>query len=197
MKALNFVLTGVGGQGILLSSDILCHVGMAVGYDVKKTDVHGMAQRGGSVISHVRLADEVFSPVVPVGAAHYLLAFEKLEASRWVHFLRRDGVAVVNDEAIPTLALAVSPAPYPEDASIAKLLRAQAREVSLVPATALAVELGNPRVANVVLLGTLSHYLDIPVEVWDEAIGKRVPAKYRELNRRAFQVGREAVTAGA
>jgi indolepyruvate ferredoxin oxidoreductase, beta subunit len=193
MKALNFVLTGVGGQGILVASDVLCHVGMAVGYDVKKTDVHGMAQRGGSVVSHVRLADEVFSPVVPVGAAHYLLAFEKLEASRWVHFLRRDGVAVVNDESIPTLALAPSRAPYPEDASIAELLRARARQVTMVPASSLAVELGNPRVANVVLLGTLSHYLGIPVEVWDTAIGERVPAKYRELNRRAFQVGRNAL----
>jgi indolepyruvate ferredoxin oxidoreductase, beta subunit len=193
MKALNFVLTGVGGQGILVASDLLCHVGMAVGYDVKKTDVHGMAQRGGSVISHVRLADEVFSPVVPVGAAHYLLAFEKLEATRWVHFLRCDGVAVVNDEAIPTLALAASPAPYPEDAAIAELLRTRASQVTMVPASSLAVELGNPRVANVVLLGTLSHYLDISVEVWDTAISERVPAKYRELNRRAFQVGRKAV----
>ena len=195
MKPLNFVLTGVGGQGILVASDVLCHVGMAVGYDVKKTDVHGMAQRGGSVVSHVRLADEVFSPVVPVGAAHFLLAFEKLEASRWVHFLRRDGVAVVNDEAIPTLALALSPVPYPQDGSIAELLRAHARVVSMVPASSLAVELGNPRVANVLLLGTLSRYLDIPAEAWDGAISERVPAKYRELNRRAFQVGREAARA--
>ncbi len=105
MKSLDFILTGVGGQGILLSSDILCLVGVTAGYDVKKTDVHGMAQRGGSVISHVRLADRVFSPMVPVGAADYLLSFEKLEACRWLHYLRPGGVVVVNDEAIPTLAM--------------------------------------------------------------------------------------------
>ncbi len=103
MKPLNFVLMGVGGQ------DILCLVGMAQGYDVKKTDVHGMAQRGGSVISHVRLADEVFLPVVPDGGADYLLAFEKLDACRWAHYLHKDGAAVVNEQAIPRLALAAKP----------------------------------------------------------------------------------------
>ena len=120
MKPLNFILTGVGGQGILLSSDILCLVGMTAGYDVKKTDVHGMAQRGGSVISHVRLADRVFSPMVPVGAADYLLSFEKLEACRWLHYLRPGGVVVVNDEAIPTLAME-SRTPYPDDEAIIDL----------------------------------------------------------------------------
>ncbi len=192
MNPLNFVLAGVGGQGILLASDILCQVGMAVGYDVKKTDVHGMAQRGGSVISHVRLAKQVFSPVVPVGAADFLLAFEKLEACRWANFLHRDGIVVVNDEAIPTLALA-SNAPYPDDPTVLSLLQAHAAQVHLVPAGTLAAELGNPRVANVILLGALSHFLpDIPVDVWRQAIESRVPPKYRELNRRAFEVGREA-----
>lgn len=194
MRPLNFILVGVGGQGILLASDILCRVGMAVGYDVKKTDVHGMAQRGGSVISHVRLADEVFSPVVPLGAADYLLAFEKLEACRWAHYLHREGVAVVNDEAIPTLALAGT-TPYPDDATITEMLRAHAAQVHLVPAGALATELGNVRVANVILLGTLSCFLDIPPDVWRQAIEERVPPKFRELNRRAFEVGREVIHA--
>ncbi len=189
MRSINFVLAGVGGQGILLASDVLCQVGMAVGYDVKKTDVHGMAQRGGSVISHVRLAEEVFSPVVPAGSADFLLGFEKLEACRWASYLHRDGIAVVNDEAIPTLALG-STVPYPDDASVAEILRAHAAQVHLVPAGALAAELGNPRVANVILLGALSHFLDIPVEVWRKAIEDRVPPKFRELNRRAFEVGR-------
>jgi indolepyruvate ferredoxin oxidoreductase beta subunit len=189
MKPLNFVLTGVGGQGILLSSDILCLVGMAAGYDVKKTDVHGMAQRGGSVISHVRLADEVFSPMVPVGAADYLLSFEKLEACRWLHFLRRDGVVVTSDEAIPTLALA-GKTPYPADDAIAGLLAARAAHVRILPAGALAAELGNPRVANVILLGALSRFVEIPAEAWLNAIAERVPPKFRELNRRAFEMGR-------
>ncbi len=189
MKPLNFILTGVGGQGILLSSDILCLVGMAAGYDVKKTDVHGMAQRGGSVISHVRLADEVFSPMVPVGAADYLLSFEKLEACRWIHYLHRDGVVVASDEAIPTLALA-GKTPYPDDDAIAGLLAARAAHVRILPAGSLATELGNPRVANVILLGVLSRFVDIPVEAWLGAIAERVPPKFRELNQRAFELGR-------
>ena len=193
MKPLNFILVGVGGQGILLSSDILCLVGMAQGYDVKKTDVHGMAQRGGSVISHVRLADEVFSPVVPDGGADYLLAFEKLEACRWAHYLHKDGVAVVNEQAIPTLALAAKPTPYPGDDEVAALLAAQASQVSLVPSGDMATALGNIRVANVILLGSLSHYLDIPAQIWRDAIGERVPPKAREVNLQAFDVGRDVV----
>ncbi len=189
MKPLDFVLVGVGGQGILLASDVLCQVGMAVGYDVKKTDVHGMAQRSGSVISHVRLAEQVFSPVVPKGAADFLLAFEQLEACRWVEYLHPDGVAVVSDEKIPTLALAGT-TPYPDDASIAGILRSRAAEVHIVPASSLAAKLGNPRVANVILMGTLSRFLDIPLEVWYHAIEQRVPPKFRELNLRAFQVGK-------
>lgn len=189
MKAIDFVLAGVGGQGILLSSDILCLVGMLVGYDVKKTDVHGMAQRGGSVISHVRLADHVYSPMVPIGGADVLLGFEKLEACRWLHYLRSDGVAVVNDEAIPTLALE-SRVPYPDDATIRSLLHARARRVDLLPAGALAAQLGNARVANVILLGALSCSLDIPVAVWQRAVAERVPAKARDLNLRAFELGR-------
>jgi indolepyruvate ferredoxin oxidoreductase beta subunit len=190
MKPINVVLAGVGGQGILLSSDILCLVGMAVGYDVKKTDVHGMSQRGGSVISHVRLAEQVFSPIVPVGSADYLLAFEKLEACRWAHYLRPGGVVVANDEAIPTLALE-SRIPYPDDDAIQTMLSAHADRVQIVPAGALEAQLGNSRVTNVILLGTLSCSLDIPAEVWLRAIEDRVPPKARDLNRRAFLAGQE------
>ena len=191
MKPLNFVLAGVGGQGILLASDILCLVGLSVGYDVKKTDVHGMAQRGGSVISHVRLADRVASPVVPVGAADYLLSFEKLEACRWAHYLHAGGVAVVNDEAIPTLALA-SRTPYPDDVTLRRLLLHHAATLFTMPASQVASSLGNVRAANVVLLGALSHYLDLSVEAWQYAIDERVPPKFREVNRRAFEAGRAA-----
>ena len=196
MKPLDFVIVGVGGQGILLASDVICQVGMATGYDVKKTDVHGMAQRGGSVVSHVRMAEKVHSPVVATGAADFLLAFEKLEACRWAGFLRCDGVAIVNDEKIPTLALVGSPAPYPDEATIARILAAHAARVSLVPAAAVAKQLGNPRVANVVLLGSLSHHLEIPVDTWREAIKARVPARFQELNLRAFDLGREAAAGG-
>jgi indolepyruvate ferredoxin oxidoreductase, beta subunit len=192
VKPLDFVIVGVGGQGILLASDVLCQVGVAMGYDVKKTDVHGMAQRGGSVVSHVRLGDAVHSPVVATGAADFLLAFEKLEACRWVGFLRCDGVAVVNDERIPTLALVGSPAKYPDDDAIVHLLATHAADVAIVPAARVASELGNPRVANVVLLGSLSHYLETPAEVWQQALKTRVPARFLELNLRAFELGRQA-----
>ena len=190
MKPLNFVLVGVGGQGILLSSDILCRVGMATGYDVKKTDVHGMAQRGGSVISHVRRAETVYSPVVPNGAADYLLAFEKLEACRSAHLLHQDGVAVVNDQAIPTLALAATTAVYPDDDEVAAILAERSKTYRLLPAGDLAVELGNQRVANVILLGALSSFLEFSADVWLEAIGSRVPPKARALNEEAFELGR-------
>ncbi len=190
MKALDFVLVGVGGQGILLSSDILCMVGMARGYDVKKTDVHGMAQRGGSVISHVRLAEKVYSPVVPEGGADYLLAFEKLEACRWAHFLHSDGVAVVNDQAIPTLALSATKAKYPTDDEVLAILAERSKASRLLPAGEMAVELGNQRVANVILLGAMSSFLKIESDVWLEAIGSRVPPKARTLNEQAFQLGR-------
>jgi indolepyruvate ferredoxin oxidoreductase beta subunit len=149
-----------------------------------------MAQRGGSVLSHVRLAEQVFSPVVPDGAADFLLAFEKLEACRWVRYLHKDGVVVVNDQAIPTLALAATTAVYPDDGQVATILGASARQVEMVPAGTLADELGNPRVANVILLGTLSAYLDIPLAVWQDAIQGRVPPKARQLNLDAFALGR-------
>ncbi len=194
MKSLDFVLVGVGGQGILLASDVLCQVGMAVGCDVKKTDVHGMAQRGGSVISHVRLAEEVFSPVVATGSADFLLGFEQLEACRWLEYVHHDSVAVVSTEKIPTLALGMGNTTYPDDASIADILRGHAGQVHLVPAGALAKELGNARIANVILLGTLSRFVEIPPDVWLRAVEERVPPKFRALNRRAFEVGRELVT---
>ena len=193
MKPLDFVIVGVGGQGILLASDVICQVGVAMGYDVKKTDVHGMAQRGGSVVSHVRMADEVHSPVVATGAARYLLAFEKLEACRWAGFLRCDGIAVVNDEKIPTLALASSsPAMYPDEDTIAHVLATHAAQVAVVPAARVAAELGYPRVANVVLLGSLSHYLETPADTWQHALEARIPARFLELNLRAFELGRQA-----
>ena len=192
MTPLNFVLVGVGGQGILLASDLLCQAGMAVGYDVKKTDVHGMAQRGGSVVSHVRLADRVYSPMVPTGAADFLLGFEKLEACRSAGQLRCGGVAVVSDEAIPTLPLAAPSMRYPDDAALYGVLRARAAELTVVPAALFAARLGNPRVANLVLLGGLSRHLDIPPSAWERAIAERVPARFRDINLRAFALGRQA-----
>lgn len=198
MTPLNFVLAGVGGQGILLASDVLCQVGLSAGYDVKKTDSHGMSQRGGSVSSHVRFAAEVLSPLVAPGSAHYLLALERLEAVRWLPYLRPDGVVVVNEEAIPTLAaLSASPRrpgrggpPYPGAGRIAEALEARAARVVNLDAGRIALELGNARVANVVLLGRLSTLLPFPLEIWHQALEERVPPRHRDLNLRAFAAGR-------
>ena len=203
MKTLNFLMVGVGGQGILLASDVLCQVGLAAGYDVKKTDAHGMSQRGGSVVSHVRFGERVLSPVISPGSADFLLAMERLEAARWVGHLAPQGTAVVSDEAIPTLAaLSASPRrpdrggpPYPELDAIIGLLSERAGRLLLVPAGELAAELGNQRVANVVLLGALSTVLDLPIAAWEAALHERVPSRFLELNRRAFSAGRGAAGA--
>jgi len=204
VKALNFLMVGVGGQGILLASDVLCQVGLAAGYDVKKTDAHGMSQRGGSVVSHVRFGAKVLAPVIPPGGADFLLALEGLEAARWVGHLVPGGTAVVSDEAIPTLA-ALSASPrrpdrggpaYPALGAITGLIAERASRLLLVPAGRLASELGNHRVANVVLLGALSTVLDLPVEGWEAALLERVPTRFLDLNKRAFAVGREAALAG-
>ncbi len=201
MNAINFLIVGVGGQGILLAGDVLCQVGLAAGYNVKKTDAHGMSQRGGSVVSHVRFGEQVLSPVVPAGQADYLLALERLEAARWIGQLRPQGTAVVNDEAIPTLA-AFSASPrrpdrggpqYPSLETVTGLLKQRAGRVMFVPAGQAAADLGNHRVANVVLLGALSTVLDIPVDAWHAALLERVPARFLDVNVRAFAAGREAL----
>jgi indolepyruvate ferredoxin oxidoreductase beta subunit len=195
VRKLDFVLVGVGGQGILLAGDILCQVGLAAGYDVKKADVHGMAQRGGSVISHVRLGAKVYSPLVSTGCADFLVALEKVEACRSLHYLGPEGIAVVNDQAIPTLA-ALSQGghaapPYPSDTQVKEWLLAHAHRLLLVPAWQLARELGDVRAANVALLGALSTVLPFAEAAWQEAIAARVPARARELNLLAFARGRQ------
>jgi len=192
MKTLNFLLVGVGGQGIILASDVLAQVGLLAGYDVKKAEVHGMAQRGGSVVSHVRWGEKVHSPLIGKGEADYLLAFEKLEALRYVEFLRPGGRAFVNDQAIPPVSVTLGEATYPADDQIRKTLEQVTPHLYLVPALRLAEEAGSGRVLNIVLLGVLSCFLEPPPQLWWQAIKSRVPSKYLELNRQAFGKGREA-----
>ena len=186
----NFILAGVGGQGIILSSDILTEVGLEAGYDAKKAEVHGMAQRGGSVISHVRWGEKVYSPLVGKGEGDFLIAMEKLEALRYAEFLRRGGTALVNDYAIPPVAVNIGEATYPDDERIKGVLGQVAGKMLFVPALQKAEELGSARVANVVLLGALSALLSVPEDVWLRVIERRVPKKYLELNFEAFREGR-------
>jgi len=191
----SFVLVGVGGQGTLLASNILAEVGLAAGFDVKKSEVHGMAQRGGSVASHVRWhPEQVFSPLVGLGEADILLSFEKVEALRFAEFLRRGGTAVVNDMAIVPVTVSSGTAVYPGDEHLAKVFASLDAELVMVPGERLAQEAGNVKAANVVLLGAISKLLPLPEETWWECLAQRVPKKFLELNRVAFASGRAAVT---
>lgn len=193
-RATNFVLVGVGGQGTLLASNILADIGLAAGFDVKKSEVHGMSQRGGSVVSHVRWHPEhVASPLVGLGEADILLAFEKLEALRFVEFLKLGGTAIVNEMVIVPITVSAGTGHYPDDAAIdAALAAVSAREIR-VPGERLAQEAGNAKAANVVLLGAISRLLDLPEELWWKCLEQRVPKKFLDLNRTAFASGRAAV----
>jgi indolepyruvate ferredoxin oxidoreductase beta subunit len=182
------VLVGVGGQGILLASEIVARAAMEAGYQVKTNEVHGMAQRGGSVIAHVRYGSEVFSPTVPEGTAHALGALEQIEALRYAHCIAPDGLAVVNAQSVVPVTVSSGAATYPED--VADRLKRAFPRLVYFDATEMAVELGNIRAANIVLLGALSKGLDLPSEAWEGAIASSVKEKHRDLNLKAFEIGR-------
>lgn len=190
MQTADFILVGVGGQGTILASDVLAQVGLEAGLDSKKSEVHGMAQRGGSVISHVRWAPRVHSPLIGQGEADFLVAFERLEALRYAEWLRPEGVALVNDQAIPPVAVSSGGAEYPSTSRFESALAAVTDKVYLVPGIRTATELGDARVNNIVMMGALSVFLDIDAEVWKGVIRDRVPPKYVDLNLKAFDRGR-------
>ncbi len=192
----DFLLVGVGGQGTLLASDVLAATGLGAGYDVKKSEVHGMAQRGGSVSSHVRWAVHVFSPLIGRGEADFLLAFEKLEAIRFAHLVRPGAVVVVNDYRVPPVSVSGGSDVYPDDEQVRRVLAAVSSRVHFVPGMALAEGLGNVRANNIVLLGALSCFVEVGEETWLEAIAERVPARTLEVNRAAFLAGRKAAGGG-
>lgn len=194
-EKLNFVLVGVGGQGTILASDVLAELGLRLGYDVKKAEVHGMSQRGGSVTSHLRWGPRVFSPIIPPGEADILVAFEKLEAARFIQLLRPDGLALVNDYAIEPLSVQTSGVPYPEDDDLRVRLSSVTEKSYWVKGFEIGETLGNTRSANVVLLGALSALLHFDVSAWNTVLEMRVPAKHLDLNLRAFAAGRSAVIA--
>ncbi len=195
MDKLDFVLVGVGGQGIVLMSDLLGDAALAAGYDVKKSDVHGMAQRGGSVVSYVRLGEKVSSPLPKLGDVEYLVALEKLEAARWASYLRPGGVAVVNDHAIFPLSVSAGTSSYPTDEQVMAALRSRTEHVYRMDGPEIAASLSNPKVLNVVALGYLTALLPIPWEIWTATVEQRVPPKFRDLNLRALEAGRAAAQA--
>jgi indolepyruvate ferredoxin oxidoreductase beta subunit len=193
-KSYNFLLAGVGGQGTILASNVLAEVALAAGYDVKKSEVHGMAQRGGSVNTHVRWdAEQVYSPLIGLGEADVLLVFEEAEGLRYAEYLKPGGAAIVNQQVIEPITVTSGGAHYPTEEELRTTYATLTERFCLVPGAAIAQKLGNARVANVVLMGALSTFLDVPEETWLEVIEARVPPKYAELNRQAFLNGRQAV----
>ena len=188
-KITNILMAGVGGQGTLLASEILSEVLMKAGYDVKKAEVHGMAQRGGSVVSHVRFGPRVLSPTIPEGQADVLFGFELLETYRYLSLVKPTGTVVVNNLRIAPPSVALGQQDYPTD--IPAKLRRHAADVRVVDGLRLAQEAGNVRTVNTVLLGTLSNSLDPTHEQWIDAIRHLVPERLLEVNLRAFDLGRE------
>ena len=200
-KTTNLIFAGVGGQGVLLVAELTALAAMRAGHDVKQTEVHGVSQRGGSVESHVRFGPEVHSPLVMAGQADVVFGLEKLEALRFAPYLRchpceglepsqgsAAGILLVNEHEIVPASVAGAAEKYPYRAL--DILRDKGLRVVAVPASQRANELGDGRMANIVLLGALSTLLDLPVEVWLDTLRDGVPAKYREANLRAFEAGR-------
>ena len=193
MKKLDLLVTGAGGQGIILASDIIGEAAIAAGYDVKKTDTLGIAQRGGSVISNVRIARQVWSPLIKKGEVDILLALEKLEAARWVNYLRPGGIAIANNQALPPLSVSLGNARYPSDEEITNILKRRTDRVYFIDGTNRARELGNIRTLNMFMLGCASLFMPFKVQVWKDSISQRLPASIRQINITAFDRGRKEV----
>jgi len=185
---MNILIVGVGGQGVLLASEILSEVSMSYGFDVKKSEVHGMSQRGGVVSSHVKIAEKVYSPTIEYGQADILIAFEQAEGLRAVDWLKEDGIAILSTtKMVPAVVTSSKKYNYPDDA-IAQTRKKIERVIS-VPADQIAAELGNPRLVNTILLGVLSNYSPFPISLWTEIIKKRVKPRFIDLNLTAFERG--------
>lgn len=186
----SILIVGVGGQGVLLASEIVSEVAMAAGFDVKKSEVHGMAQRGGVVSSHIRIAPTVYSPTIGYGQADVLVAFEQAEGLRAMDWMKKDGVAIASTTTlVPAIVTSSKNFTYPDDA-IGRM-KTKAERVIAVPADKIAGELGNPRLVNTILMGVLSNFMPFDSELWLEVIRKKVKAKFVEINVTAFNRGRE------
>lgn len=193
---INLLFVGVGGQGVLTASDIAAQVGLDLGLEAKKSEVHGFAQRGGAVESHVRWGERMGSPVAEQGTIDILVAFELLEAARWIEWLRPGGSVIVNRQKMVPMSVTVGNAVYPDEAALLDALRRRAARVVVVDGLSLAERAGTTRAVNSVILGALSALLEAPPEVWEEAVVRCVPPRYAEANRTAFRLGREAALGG-
>ncbi|MCF0136166.1 MAG: indolepyruvate oxidoreductase subunit beta [Lachnospiraceae bacterium] len=190
METKNIMIVGVGGQGSLLASKLLGAVLLEEGYDVKVSEVHGMSQRGGSVVTYVRFGDKVYSPVITEGEADFIVSFERLEAARHAACLKQGGTIVVNSQTIDPMPVIIGAAEYPMN--VLEELKAKGVHVDEVDALTLALIAGNAKATNIVLMGRLAHYFDIPYEKWTAAIAKVVKPAFLDMNIKAFDLGYKA-----
>lgn len=190
METKNIMIVGVGGQGSLLASKLLGRLLLTKGYDVKVSEVHGMSQRGGSVVTYVRYGDKVYSPIVDIGEADCIVSFEQLEAARWLPYLKEGGQIVTNIQQIDPMPVVTGAAEYPKN--LVEKMQAAGAKVDALDCLALAEQAGTSKAVNVVLLGRLSHYFDFTDEEWMAALEACVPAKFLEINKKAFELGKNA-----
>lgn len=191
MDTKNIMIVGVGGQGTLLASKMLGYVLLQHGYDVKVSEVHGMSQRGGSVVTYVRYGKKVYSPVIDKGEADVIISFEKLEAARWLEFLKKDGTIITNTQEVEPMPVITGAAAYPEN--LIEKMQAAGAKVDAKDFLSIAQEAGSAKAVNIALMGRLSTYFsEISDEQWQDAIEKIVPPKFLDLNRKAFEAGRNA-----
>jgi len=188
----NILVAGVGGQGVILASDIMSEVFMEAGFDVKKSEVHGMAMRGGIVTSHFRFGKKVYSPLIKQGEVDLLFAFEQLEGLRWINHLRANGKIIMNDHKVNPPIVNLGEMDYPKD--IPEKIRSKFNGFYLVKGTDIALQMGDARAANVVLLGAISKFFEVGADLWLSTILKYLPAKVHELNRKAFAAGRDQIS---
>ena len=188
METKNVMIVGVGGQGSLLASKLLGKLLLTKGYDIKVSEVHGMSQRGGSVVTYVRFGDKVYSPIIDKGEADFIVSFEMLEAARYTEFLKPNGKIIANTQQINPMSVITGAVEYPS--MLAEKIKAAGADLVAVDALSLAEEAGSSKAVNIVLMGILSKHFDFSEEEWIEAIENSVPAKFLELNKKAFALGR-------
>lgn len=187
MAVTNVMIVGVGGQGSLLASKLLGRLLVDEGYDVKVSEVHGMSQRGGSVVTYVRFGDKVYSPVIEQGEADFIVSFEKIEAARWLPELKKGGKVIVNTQQIDPMPVIIGAAEYPQ--GVLDEMKAAGVDVDDIDALSLANEAGSSKAVNIVLMGRLARYFDIPYDNWIKAIENSVAPKFVEMNKKAFELG--------
>ena len=190
METKNVMIVGVGGQGSLLASKLLGRLLLTRGYDIKVSEVHGMSQRGGSVVTYVRFGDKVYSPVIDKGEADFIVSFELLEAARWTEFLKPGGKIITNTQQINPMPVIIGAAEYPQN--LLEEMKAKGLDVDALDALSLAETAGSSKAVNLVLMGRLSKYFDISAEEWLAAIEASVPPKFLEMNKKTFRLGLEA-----